>query len=93
MIGWPEMVGILVVVLVLPGAKRIPELARGLGQDIKGFKKATREFQDEIEPAAEEEPRNVTPESPTLCPVDPCPARNLATLWPHRSNPGNPVAR
>jgi sec-independent protein translocase protein TatA len=64
MIGWPEIVGMLVVVLVLFGAKKVPELARGLGQGIREFKKATREVQDEIERAVEDPPRQVTRESP-----------------------------
>ena len=38
--GW-EVVAILAVVLILFGAKRLPELARGLGQGIKEFKKAS----------------------------------------------------
>lgn len=56
MLGWPEIIGILVVVLVLFGAKKLPELARGLGQGIKEFKKATREVQDDLHRAIEEEP-------------------------------------
>ncbi len=61
MLGWPEIIGILVVVLVLFGAKKLPELARGLGQGIKEFKKATREVQDDLQRAIEEEP---APEPP-----------------------------
>lgn len=64
MLGWPEIIGILVVVLVLFGAKKLPELARGLGQGIKEFKKATREVQDDLQRAIEEEP-----------PVEPAPRR------------------
>lgn len=56
MLGWPEVVAILAVALVLFGARKLPELARGLGQGIREFKKATREIQDEIERAAEETP-------------------------------------
>jgi sec-independent protein translocase protein TatA len=40
--GW-EIVAILGVVLVMFGAKKLPELARGLGQGIKEFKKASIE--------------------------------------------------
>ena len=40
--GW-EIVLILAVVLILFGAKKLPELAKGLGQGIKEFKKATNE--------------------------------------------------
>jgi len=53
--GW-EIVLILAVVLVLFGAKKLPELARGLGQGIKEFKKATREVTDELQNAIEAEP-------------------------------------
>ncbi len=56
MLGWPEIVGILIIVLVLFGAKKVPELMRGLGSGLKEFKKATREVQDEIQQAIEEEP-------------------------------------
>ena len=50
--GW-EIVLILAVVLVLFGARKLPELARGLGQGIKEFKKATREVREEIEAAVD----------------------------------------
>ena len=42
-LGWPEIVMILVVVFLLFGAKKLPELARGLGSGIKEFKKASSE--------------------------------------------------
>lgn len=63
-LGWPEIVMILVVVLVLFGAKKIPELARGLGTGIKEFKKATREVQDDLHRAIEEEPPPPPPRKP-----------------------------
>jgi sec-independent protein translocase protein TatA len=53
--GW-EIVLILAVVLVLFGAKKLPELAKGLGQGIKEFKKASREVTEEIHNAMEAEP-------------------------------------
>ena len=52
--GW-EVILILAVVLVLFGAKKLPELAKGLGQGIKEFKKATNEVQNEIQRAGEPE--------------------------------------
>ncbi|MCK6500246.1 MAG: twin-arginine translocase TatA/TatE family subunit [Nitrospira sp.] len=55
-LGWGEIVLILVVVLLLFGAKKLPELARGLGQGIKEFKKATKDVQDDLQRAIEEEP-------------------------------------
>ncbi len=68
MLGWPEIVGILVVVLILFGAKKLPELARGLGQGIKEFKRATKEVQDDLHRAIEDHP---DPEPPrrTITPV------------------------
>jgi sec-independent protein translocase protein TatA len=50
--GW-EIVLILAVVLILFGAKKLPELARGLGQGIKEFKKATNEVTSELQRAAD----------------------------------------
>ena len=44
--GW-EIILILAVVLILFGAKKLPELAKGLGTGIKEFKKATREVTDD----------------------------------------------
>ena len=53
-LGGTEVVLILAVVLILFGAKKIPELAKGMGQGIKEFKKATREVTDEIQNAPTE---------------------------------------
>jgi sec-independent protein translocase protein TatA len=53
--GW-EIVLILAVVLILFGAKKLPELAKGLGTGIKEFKKATREVTEEVQNAAEDSP-------------------------------------
>ena len=53
--GW-EMVLILAVALLLFGSKKLPELAKGLGQGIKEFKKATRDVTDEMHNAMEETP-------------------------------------
>src|SRR5215207_10420715 len=50
--GW-EVILILAVILVLFGAKKLPELARGLGQGIKEFKKATNEVTSELQRAAD----------------------------------------
>ena len=47
-VGMTELIIILVIVLVLFGARRLPELASGMGKAIKNFKKATSE-PDEID--------------------------------------------
>ena len=54
-IGGPEIFLILAVVLILFGAKKVPELARGMGQGIKEFKKASREVQDDIQRSIDED--------------------------------------
>ncbi len=51
-LGFGEILVILFIVLLLFGAKRLPELAKGLGQGMREFKKATSEIQDEMESAA-----------------------------------------
>ena len=43
-----EVMLVFLVVLLLFGAKRIPEIAQGLGKGIREFKKATNEISDEI---------------------------------------------
>jgi sec-independent protein translocase protein TatA len=58
--GW-EWVVILFAVLLLFGAKRIPDLAKGLGSGIREFKKAAREVTDEVQNAGESTP----PKPPT----------------------------
>jgi len=53
-LGGPEMIVIFVVILLLFGAKKIPELARGLGKSMGEFKKAREEFEHEITRAEDE---------------------------------------
>ena len=47
-LGAPEVLLIIFAILILFGAKRIPELARGLGQGMKEFKKALQDVQEDI---------------------------------------------
>ncbi len=77
-IGGMEVVLILAVILILFGAKKIPELAKGLGSGIKEFKKATKEVTDEINnstettttvtPAQKLPPANTTAQSQPVVP-------------------------
>ena len=61
-LGFGEILVVLFIVLLLFGAKKLPELARGLGQGMREFKRATNEIQDEIKSATDldKPPKKVT---------------------------------
>jgi sec-independent protein translocase protein TatA len=63
-LGGSQILLILAVILIFFGARKIPELAKGLGQGIKEFKKATREVTDEIHNAADSTPPPPPPSQP-----------------------------
>ena len=46
-LGLPELVIILVIVILIFGASRLPEIGRGIGKGIRNFKDATREGREE----------------------------------------------
>jgi len=48
-IGTPELLIIMLVILLLFGSKRLPELARGIGKGIRQFRKAMEDVKDEID--------------------------------------------
>ncbi len=47
-LGYQELMVILVIVLLLFGAQKLPELARGLGKSVSEFKKAQNEAEDAV---------------------------------------------
>ncbi len=49
---------IILVVIILFGGKKLPELARGLGLGLREFTKATREIKDEVKSATEDVDNN-----------------------------------
>jgi sec-independent protein translocase protein TatA len=59
-LGGPDLIIILLIVLVLFGAKKIPELFKGLGQGMNEFRKAREEFDREIR-GATQDPKNPPP--------------------------------
>ena len=59
-LGWQELVLIFVAVLLLFGAKRLPEIAQGLGKGIREFKKAMHETTDELKGSVNDKPPEVT---------------------------------
>lgn len=69
-IGGPELMMIMFIILLLFGANRLPELARGFGKSVREFKKAASGVEDEVRRAMEEEP---TP-PPAKKPVSTIPA-------------------
>ncbi|MBN2029766.1 twin-arginine translocase TatA/TatE family subunit [bacterium] len=54
-IGMPELLIILLIILLVFGAKRLPELARGLGKGIREFKDATKHVENEFKELEKEE--------------------------------------
>jgi len=60
-LGTGELVLILLIVLVLFGAKRLPDLARGLGKSIQEFKKASKEAETDIRQSIDEQPKTPPP--------------------------------
>jgi sec-independent protein translocase protein TatA len=53
-LGGPEIALIMFAMLLLFGAKKIPELARGLGKGIREFKDATKDVKNEIDKSLDE---------------------------------------
>ena len=88
----PDLLIILLIVLVLFGAKKLPELAKGMGQAVKEFQKAKDEFNDELHkagtaPAAPAAP-TVQPAQSTVARTDPtAPAPTQTQPDPDQNTP------
>jgi len=54
-LGGGEIILILFIILLLFGAKKLPELAKGLGKGINEFKKASKDIKDEVEKTIDDE--------------------------------------
>ena len=54
-LGTGEILIILLIILLLFGAKKLPELAKGLGKGIKEFKKASNEIKKEVKNVADDD--------------------------------------
>jgi len=54
MLGWPEVIGLLVIVLILFGARKLPDLAQRLGRGLDEFRQATKDAQADLDRATEE---------------------------------------
>jgi sec-independent protein translocase protein TatA len=60
-IGFREILLILLIILILFGAKRIPEMMKAMGQGVKEFKKAAKDIQSDDEPATTSKSTNTEP--------------------------------
>jgi sec-independent protein translocase protein TatA len=93
-LGGGEIILILALVLILFGAKKLPELAKGLGTGIKEFKKATREVTEEVSNAMDETPapqkRLPSSTSPSQSPSTP--AVEAAPVEPAHTVPQSPAS-
>jgi sec-independent protein translocase protein TatA len=76
-LGTGEILVIILIILLLFGAKKIPEVMRGLGTGMREFKRATREASDEFQRLASDEPEPTLATRPGLgvpIPSEPVPA-------------------
>ncbi|MGB5105097.1 MAG: twin-arginine translocase TatA/TatE family subunit [Candidatus Zixiibacteriota bacterium] len=63
-LGFQELIVIFLIILILFGAKKIPDIAAGLGRGIRDFKRAMKDTGDEIQKSATpEEPAKKSAES------------------------------
>lgn len=53
-LGWSELLIILIIVLIIFGPRKLPEVAEAFGKSIQKFKRASREVQDEIKNSTDE---------------------------------------
>lgn len=57
-LGTPEIILIALVILVLFGSRKIPEMMQGLGKGIREFKKASRDIEEDITKPTEDKPKS-----------------------------------
>ena len=62
-VGLPEVTVILILALLIFGPKKLPELGKQLGKTLKSLKKASNEFQNEIDQVMKEEDTEKSPKS------------------------------
>lgn len=90
-VGGQELILILLIILVLFGAKKLPQLARGMGQAIKEFQKAKDEFSDELNSASKVDVATSKPEvrtaQSTVPRVENMPAGSAVRPDPNQSVP------
>ena len=89
----PDLIVILLIILVLFGARKLPELARGMGQAVKEFQKAKDEFNDELHKAGKSDTQiakpDVKPAESTVARADNQSAPTTAPQSTATANPGD----
>ena len=76
-LGWPEILLILALVLVLFGPKRLPEIAEAMGKSIRKFKSATSDATRDVKNELDDVNREMREEKPDAKP-DPKPSSHVA---------------
>lgn len=64
-IGMPELIVVLIIVVLIFGAGKLPEIGSGIGKGIRNFKKATKEKQEELASPEEEQEKRKEPKDNT----------------------------
>ena len=94
-LGGGEIILILALVLILFGAKKLPELAKGLGTGIKEFKKATREVTEEVASAMDDTPpppKRLPPTNGVTTSTPPAEAPHVDSAQTVPQSPSSPKA-
>jgi TatA/E family protein of Tat protein translocase len=92
-LGAPELMMILFIFLLLFGANKLPELARGLGKSMKEFKKAAADVEYQLKDAMAEKPEEAAdakrfapkPVTPIVPPANATPANTMPATPPDNS--------
>lgn len=86
--GWMELMLILIIVLIIFGAGKLPQLGEGLGKAIKGFKKTVHEA-DAIDVTPEDQPQPAQPAAQvTAQPQPPAPPQQAPAQQPGQGHQG-----
>jgi len=85
-IGGPELMMIMFIVLLLFGANRLPELARGIGKSVRDFKKAASGVEEEVRRAMAEPEEPLPKKFPTHPPA-PKPSGTIQQGAPEKPAP------
>ena len=86
----PDLIVILLIILVLFGAKKLPELAKGMGQAVREFQKAKDDFSDELHKAGKTEEKTAQPAQANVARIEPGTPGATAQPDPNQTvTPGN----